>query len=430
MKFHIISLGCNKNTADSEKIAQIFASRNCEWVKDPQKADLLLINTCGFIDDAKEESLSTIMKALSFKKKNRKIKIAAFGCLVKRYYEDIKQQIPELDYLFDFLTPRQIENMISEIGESGKSCFTPQRYFTPSHIGFLKIAEGCDNRCSYCAIPNIRGPFVSLDEKEIIQTAKDLAKTGTKELSVVAQDITRYGIDKTGKCQLPSLVKKLSCINGIEWIRLHYMHPRGLTNELIDELYSIPKVVPYFDIPFQHIAAKLVKTMNRHTTPEHMISIIKHIREKYPEACFRTTFIVGFPGETKKEFDELINFIEETPIDRIGAFMYSPEEGTPGAKMPHQCRPSTKQKRLDQLMTLQQLIIEERNKELIGKKLPVIVDSVNKNEAKARTMYDAWEVDNLTTIKNAKNLVPGQIVDVIITKANAYDFQAKLVNDK
>ena len=208
------------------------------------------------------------------------------------------------------------------------------------------------------------------------------------------------------------------------------MHPRGLTNELIDELYSIPKVVPYFDIPFQHIAAKLVKTMNRHTTPQHMISIIKHIREKYPEACLRTTFIVGFPGETKKEFDELINFVEEYPIDRVGAFMYSPEEGTPGAKMPHQCRQSTKQKRLDQLMTLQQLIIEDRNKKLIGKELDVIIDSVSKNEAKGRTVFDAWEVDNTTTIKKAKNLIPGEIVKVKITKADAYDFTAELVTKK
>ena len=427
MNFHIISLGCNKNTADSEQIAKNFVSRNCEWVSDPAKSDLLLINTCGFIDDAKEESLNTIMKAVSLKKKKPSIKVAAFGCLIKRYYDDIKSKIPELDYIFDFLTPRQIEKMISDFPETGKNCYSPKRFFTPPHIGFLKIAEGCDNRCSYCAIPNIRGPFVSLDENQIIETANSLAESGAKEISIVAQDITRYGLDKTGKCQLPELVKKVSEIKGIEWIRLHYMHPRGLTNELIDELYSISKVVPYFDVPFQHISSKLIKTMNRHTTPEHMISLLKHIRDKYPKAVFRTTFIVGFPGETKKEFDELIDFVEEYPIDRVGAFMYSPEEGTPGALMPHQCRASTKQKRLDQLMTLQQLIIEERNKKLIGTVLPVIIDSVENGEAKARTMYDAWEVDNVTTIKKASKLEAGQIVNVKITDADAYDFIAKIV---
>ncbi|MDD3000295.1 MAG: 30S ribosomal protein S12 methylthiotransferase RimO [Candidatus Riflebacteria bacterium] len=430
MKFHIISLGCTKNTADSEKIANIFAQSGFTWVNNPQESDLLLINTCGFINDAKEQSLSVIMESVSLKDNlpsGKALKIAVFGCLVKRYYNEIKSQIPEIDYLFDFFNEKNLKELISLNKQNDASCFNPARFFTPPHIGILKIAEGCDNRCSYCAIPNIRGPFVSLDEKSILDNAQELAESGAKELSVVAQDITRYGTDKGKECSLPSLVKKLSKIKGIEWIRLHYMHPRGLTVKLINELYSIDKVVPYFDIPLQHVSPKLIEAMNRHTTLEHMIEILSHIRSAYPSGAIRTTFIVGFPSETPSDFNKLINFIEEYPLDRVGAFMYSPEEGTPAFNFSRKVSPKVKQSRLDRLMTLQQLIIEEQNKKLIGQTLDVIVDSVENGSAKCRTKFDAYEVDNSTTIHKCDSLKPGQIVKVKIVHADAYDFTAELI---
>ena len=430
MKFHIITLGCSKNTADSEKIANEFLATGWEWVSEAQKADLLMINTCGFINDAKEESLRNIMEAISLKEKHSNMKLAVYGCLAKRYFDEIKEQIPEIDYLFKFLTPKEIATLtrLADKGYKEADYSKPNRFFNPKHIGILKIGEGCNNRCAYCAIPGIRGNYYSLNEEEILKDCENLVKSGAKEISVVAQDITRYGTDKgNGKCQLPSLLKRISVIKGVEWIRLHYMHPRGLTPKLIDEIFSIDKVLPYFDIPFQHISEKLVKAMNRHTTPEHMKTLIKHIREKYPEGIIRTTFIVGFPGEQKRDFDKLIDFIEEYPIDRVGAFMFSPEEDTPAYTMVPKVRESTKQARLDQLMTLQQLIIEERNKKLIGKELSVIIDTVDeKDVATGRTPYDAYEVDNITTIEKGKGLKPGDIVKVVITDADAYDFKAVL----
>lgn len=430
MKFHIISLGCSKNTADSEHLANEFEATGWEWAKDAEKSDLILINTCGFINDAKEESLRNIMEAINIKKKFPKIKLAVFGCLIKRYHKEIEEQIPEIDYLFDFLTPKEVSMLCKLAGKSYKEpdYSKSNRFFNPKHIGILKIGEGCNNRCAYCAIPYIRGPYYSYKEEDILKDCENLVKTGAKEISVVAQDITRYGTDKGGACQLPLLLKNISRIKGVEWIRLHYMHPRGLTTKLIDEIFTIDKVLPYFDIPFQHISAKLIKAMNRHTTPEHMISLIKHIRANYPNGIIRTTFIVGFPGEEKRDFDKLINFIEEYPLDRIGAFMYSPEENTPAYSMPHKVRESTKQARLDQLMTLQQLIIEERNKKLIGNEISVIIDEVSKNEiATGRTIYDAYEVDNITTIEKARGVKPGDIIKVKITDADAYDFKAVIV---
>ncbi len=429
MKFHLISLGCSKNTADSEKIANSFAASGWHWCKEPEQSDLLMINTCGFINDAKEESLRVIMQALSFKQHNPKMKTAVFGCLVKRYHSDISAQIPEIDFLFEFLSDDELKQLIS-LGKHRQ--VTPDysqswRFFTPSHTGILKIAEGCSNCCTYCAIPGIRGPFYSRPEAEIIKDAEQLAASGAREISIVAQDITRYGTDTGQACQLPALVKKIAALPQVAWIRLHYMHPRGLTQKLIRDLYSIDKVLPYFDIPFQHISAHLLNAMNRNTTPAHLKSLIEFIRKNYEDAAIRTTFIVGFPGEKKSDFQELVDFIEEYPLDRVGAFMYSAEEGTAAALMrPRVSRP-VQQARLDQLMTLQQLIIEERNRRLIGRELEVIIDEIIDNNARARTCFDAYEVDNSTLIENPGNLKPGDLVKVRITAADAYDFKAELL---
>ena len=429
MKFHLISLGCTKNTADSELIANRFAAAGWSWTKKPELADLILINTCGFIKDAKEESLSTIMENLRIKDSRPGIQVCVFGCLVKRYRAEMLSEIPEIDYLFEFLSEDQLKMLVSL---NSNSRLTPDysqswRFFTPAHIGILKIAEGCSNRCSYCAIPGIRGPFHSRPQNDIIEDARKLAASGAKEISVVAQDITRYGTDIKGRCALPELIKELSVIAGIEWLRLHYMHPRGLTPQLIDELYEIPKVLPYFDIPLQHISKRLLEAMNRHTSPEHLIKLIDHIRRHFPDGTIRTTFIVGFPGEQKRDFDRLIDFIEEHPLDRVGAFAYSEEEGTAAEKLRPQVRLSTRQARLDQLMTLQQLIVGEQNQKLINRVVKVIVDEVLPDRVLARTAGDAYEVDNTTTIAGKHDVKPGDIIKVRITGADSYDFTAEMV---
>lgn len=429
MKFHLISLGCSKNTSDSEAIASRFSRFGWQWSETPENADLLLINTCGFIKDAKEQSIMTILKALELKNISARLKVAAFGCLIKRYHSEIRQQIPELDFTFEFLSDDNVEFLCS-LKPGGKIIEKDYnkswRFFTPPHIGILKIAEGCSNRCSYCAIPSIRGPFYSRPEKDILDDAAKLADSGAKEISVVAQDITRYGTEQNNACMLPELVNKLTKIDSIDWIRLHYMHPRGLDAELIDQLYQIPKVVPYFDIPFQHFSDRMLRLMNRHTSPEHIVKIIRHIRKKYRSASIRTTFIVGFPGETDEDFNQLIEFIEKHPIDRVGAFAFSTEEGTSAAKIIPKIPNNIKQSRLDQLMTLQQLLVEERNRRLIGKKVDVMIDSVEEGRAFGRTIWDAYEVDNRTIIDSAKNLKPGQIVKCKITQADAYDFKAEI----
>ncbi len=433
MKFHLISLGCSKNTADSEAIANHFRAHGWQWTNHPVKADLLLINTCGFINDAKEESLQVIIQALALKSDNPGMKTAVFGCLVKRYRDEIKQNISEIDYLYGFLTEDELNFLAqSSFQMPGNKKVSPDyneswRFFTPPHTGILKIAEGCSNNCTYCAIPGIRGPFISRDPEKILVDARRLASSGAVELSVVAQDITRYGTDIGGKCLLPELVRKLAKIESIKWIRLHYMHPRGLTPELIDQLYGIEKVVPYFDIPFQHASERLLQAMNRGTAKSHLIELIQHIRKNYPAAAIRTTFIVGFPGEKKADFDELIAFIEEHPLDRVGAFAYSPEESTPAALMRPRVGATVKQARLDQLMTLQQLIIEELNQKFIGQEFEVLIDEVSGSDAKGRLCIDAYEVDNTTTIRRAKRLKAGQIVRAKIVEADAYDFTGELI---
>lgn len=429
MKFHLISLGCNKNTADSERIANRFAAAGWGWAEKPDAADLIMINTCGFINDAKEESLQTIMQNITLKSARPGVKVCVFGCLIKRYRAEILSEIPEIDYLYEFMSEDQLNSLVSlnQASKIAPDYSQSWRFFTPKHIGILKIAEGCSNRCSYCAIPGIRGPFYSRTQSDILADAQLLADSGAREISVVAQDITRYGSDISGKCDLPELVKELSTIENLDWIRLHYMHPRGLSIKLIDELYSIKKVLPYFDIPFQHISKHMLELMNRNTTPAHMISLIEHIRRNFPDGTIRTTFIVGFPGEKKRDFDKLIGFIEEHPLDRVGAFAYSTEEGTSAATMAPQVRASTRQARLDQLMTLQQLIVGEQNQRLTGKTISVIVDEVLSDRVLARTPGDAYEVDNVTTIMGSHNLKPGDIVKARITHADSYDFTAELV---
>jgi ribosomal protein S12 methylthiotransferase len=437
MKYHITTLGCSKNTADSEALATKLANLGWNWTQDASMADIVVINTCGFINDAKEESLRVIIEGVELKENCNHQVLVVFGCLVKRYKKELMAQIPEVDLFFEFLDDEAFKQLASFNAKTAKQgcpslmaggCQDKSRYFTPKHIGFLKIAEGCNNRCSYCAIPGIRGNFCSYDKDRILKDAVHLAESGAKELSIIAQDITKYGTDNAAYGSLAELVKELSKINEIQWIRLHYMHPAGLTPSIIDQLYGIDKVAPYFDIPMQHISQKMLNLMNRHTTKQHMINLIKHIRATFADAAIRTTFIVGFPGETKRDFEQLIDFIEAYPLDKVGAFMYSREEDTAAYDMRPRVQLGTKTARLDQLMTLQQLLVEEANQRYLGRELEVMVDRLTDGGFTGRTKYDAWEVDNTTTVTGLTRAVtPGEVVRVRVTDASAYDFSGVLL---
>jgi len=432
MKFHLISLGCAKNTADSELVAADLSKRGLVWVSSPDEADLIMINTCGFIKDAKEESLRTIMRVLALKEERPELRVAAFGCMVKRYHDEIAKEIPEIDILFEFFSGCELDSLLAKVTETPaprktglNTWVASARRFTPPHIGFLKVAEGCSNRCAYCAIPNIRGPFHSRPLAEVLRDAESLAATGAREINVVAQDTTRFGTDHGGACQLPALAEKLGAIPGIEWVRLHYLHPARLTTELIDTLFRLPKVVPYFDIPFQHASDRMLALMNRQTDRHHIVSLLGHIRRTFRKATIRTTFIVGFPGETEDDFQQLIEFVQAHPIDRVGAFPYSSEEGTPATKIRPRISKQEKTRRLDELMTLQQVLSADRNQKQVGTLHHAIVDDIESGIAHARLPGDAWEVDNTVTVPVSSRVTPGDIIKIRILSADAYDFTAE-----
>jgi len=430
MKFHLISLGCSKNTADSETITSACVRHGLEWTPFPEKARLVFLNTCGFIKEAKEESLKVMMKLLDLKRKIPTLKVVVFGCLVKRYKEEITKEIPELDFLFEFYTGKELAPIFESIsGKRNNKLHDDvfQRYFTPPHVGYLKIAEGCDNKCSYCAIPNIRGPFYSRPIDSLLHETADLVRSGIKEISLVAQDTTRFGTDQGDRCLLPELIGKIEEFSEITWIRIHYLHPQRATFPLLESLFSHPKVLPYFDIPFQHASDKILRLMNRGVEKTDLIKIYKFIRKNFKNGVIRSTFIVGFPGETEDDFSELCEFIENYPIDRLGAFAYSPEEGTPAGKMKSKLSGKVKIRRLDELMTLQQVMSLERNQQLIGKSFEILIDRIENDIAYGRMYGDAFQVDNLISLKYDNSFKAGEFIKVKIISAEPYDLSAERI---
>ena len=433
MKFHLVSLGCPKNLVDSEGVAGDLRQLGWNYTEDPLDADLVFVNTCGFIREAKEESLGAIMNMIEWKKQKPGLKVCAFGCLIKRYQEEIARDIPELDHLFDFHSLPHLKEWLNQVFPAPTRRSAPQkkkregRLFTQPHVGYLKISEGCSNRCTYCAIPDIRGDFRSLPLKTVLQNAEQLIETGAREIIVVAQDTTRYGTDLPGKTHLPELLQKLSELPKLHWIRLQYLHPARLSEALINKLFTIPKVLPYFDIPFQHVADEVLERMNRGIRQDDLTGLMKTIRHRFPVSVVRSTFIVGFPGETQAQFEQLLEFIEDTPFDRIGAFPFSPEEGTPAIHLRPRVSKKVAQGRLDELMTLQQMLINERNQQWLGKTFEVIIDRVEEGRAHGRTFGDAPEVDNEVHFSVTKKVVPGEFLKVRICSADAYDFEGEIV---
>ena len=455
MNVGFISLGCSKNLIDTENVIGIFKNNRYTVVNDETKADIIVINTCGFIESAKEEAINTILEMAEYKKDRCKYLIV-IGCLVQRYYDDLVKALPEVDLFikiedYDKLWDK-IEDLVKagivekDIKKSSKKItevlempmFTQEEFLnrittTGKNYAYLKIGEGCSNRCTYCAIPYIRGPFVSRKMEDILEEAKTLAKNGIKELIVIAQDTTKYGVDIYGETKLSELLHKLSEIEGIKWIRFLYSYPEGITEDLITEVANNKKIAKYFDIPIQHISNKILKMMNRKTNQEQIEGLLKKIREEIPEVTLRTSLIVGFPGETKEQFEELNEFIKKAKFDKLGTFMYSKEEGTPAEKLPNQIHGNTKKARYNKIMKTQQEISRKIQDEKIGKKYEVLIEDMSFDGKYyiGRTMQDVPEIDGIVYVKNINNVKPEDILNTFIEckiiDVSNYDLIAEII---
>ena len=450
MKVGFVSLGCSKNLIDTEIAIGKFKNNNYKIVNNPSEADIIVINTCGFIDSAKEEAINTILEMAEYKEQKCRYLIV-MGCLVQRYYEDLIKELPEVDLFIkledydnfwniieDLIkrdivtkTKQKLSNKISEMKPLPMATseeFMDRVVTTGKNYAYIKIGEGCSNRCTYCAIPYIRGPFVSRKMEEIIEEAKMLAKTEIKELIVIAQDTTKYGVDIYGESKLAELLSKLSKIEGIQWIRFLYSYPEGITDELIQEVAQNKKIAKYFDIPIQHISDSILKKMNRKTSKKQITELLEKIRTQIPEVTLRTSLIVGFPGETNDDFKELQEFVSQAKFDKLGAFMYSKEEGTPAEKLPNQIHRNTKKSRYNKIMQEQQKISKQNLENKIGKTYDVLIEEISfdKKFLIGRTMQDVPEIDGLVYVKVQENDLTveqkiGQIIKCKITKVSNYD---------
>lgn len=425
----MVTLGCSKNIVDSEHLAGLLGKSSFKVSFDSSDTDfdVVIVNTCGFIGDAKEESVDTVLQFACLRKSNRIKKLIVFGCLVQRYADELAKELPEVDKFFGANDYEKIAEYLSE--ELPPQNKTLRQLSTPSHYAYLKISEGCDRFCSFCAIPYIRGRHVSEPIESLVEQAKALASQCVKELIVVAQDTTNYGKDIYGECRLVELLKALAKVEGIEWIRLQYSYPNDFPFELIDLMKNEPKICRYIDMPLQHINDRLLHSMNRHITGKEIRTLINRLREAMPDICLRTTLIVGYPGETPEEFDELKKFVEETKFDRLGAFTYSAEEGTTAYNLPDDVPEEKKQSRLDALIDIQQQISYDLNQKKIGKTYKVLIDRSEGEYWIGRTEYDSPEVDNEVLIPIEQKAEAGSFVMAKINAAEEFDLYADIVED-
>jgi len=435
-KINIITLGCSKNLTDSEQFAFQAAAAGYQVVHNSHKSDfdIAFVNTCGFINDAKEESINTILELVNLKRlkesgKNKNIKlekIIVFGCLAERYLSELKKEIPEVSFYSGNY------NLIELLSYIDASPYVSSKYCrifeSHGHYAYLKIAEGCNRNCSFCAIPLIKGKYVSRKSTDILEEARVLAKMGVKELILIAQDLCFYGYDMKKEYSLPNLINKLSEIDGIEWIRLQYLYPFLFPEKLLDVIAENSKVCKYIDIPLQHISDKILKRMNRNCTKKDIVDLLDRIRKKMPDAAIRTTMIVGFPGEGEKEYKELLSFIKEQKFDRLGVFTYSEEEGTKAAKdFSDRISQETKNKRAEMIMAEQSIISKNLNAQKFGNVYKVIIDRMEGNHYIGRTEYDSVEVDNEVVIDADEKLIIGNFYDVEITDFDIYDLYGKKI---
>ncbi len=425
----LISLGCAKNRVDAERLLGGLAARGFRVVEDPARARLVIVNTCGFIRDAVEESIEEILKAARLKEEGDCEELVVAGCLVKRY-PDLPRELPEVDRFFGPEdVPRIPEILAGDPGRPDARPGAPHRLLTQfPHSAYLKIAEGCSNRCSYCTIPSIRGAYRSEPRERVLEEARMLAGRGVRELNLVAQDVTAYGRDRGGKRALAELLEDLAAIEGIRWIRLLYAYPRPLPEGVVELLAAGGKVVPYLDVPVQHVHPRILGAMGRPSAAGQTEALLESLRERIPGLVLRTTVIVGFPGETDEEFETLLDFVERFRFHHLGAFAYSPEEGTPAADLRPRVPRRVVRERLHRLLSLQAQVSRERNREFVGRSLDVLVDGVDREgRVVGRTYGQAPEVDGHTVISAApsRELEAGRFVRVRITGASEYDLEAR-----
>lgn len=429
MNVGFVSLGCSKNLIDTEATIGLFKKHNFKIVNSPENADILVINTCGFIESAKEEAINTILEMAEYKKQKCKYLIV-MGCLVQRYYEELKKALPEVDLFIKIDQYGDLWKIISGLENNAKETIesdtkvaaqsksykskipkipmlTQEEFMnrvvtTNKNYAYLKIAEGCSNMCTYCAIPYIRGLYASRKMEDILEEAQMLVDNGAKEIILIAQDTSKYGIDLYGKPLLPELLQKISQIKGIKWIRFLYSYPEGISDSLITEVKNNPKIAKYFDIPIQHISDRILKKMNRKITKTEIIDLMQKIRNQIPDVVLRTTLMVGFPGETEEDFSELLEFVKQAKFDKLGAFMYSKEDGTPAASMPNQVHGNTKKSRYNRVMRVQQEISRENLKKRLGKIFDVIIEDISFDGKYyiGRTIENVPDIDGVVYIKN------------------------------
>ena len=422
---NLISLGCAKNLVDSEILLGGLDKTNVTITKDPEKADTIVVNTCGFLDIAREESVDTILQAAEMKKTGSLKELVVMGCLSERYPEELKKEIPEVDRIFGSNDHQQIVSFLTgkEFAKDDPLFF--RSLMTPNHYAYIKIAEGCDNGCSFCSIPIMRGLQKSRTISSIMGEAERLAENGTKELLVIAQDSTSYGWDLEKKVYLSDLLKELNTINGIEWIRVHYAHPAHLSQRIIDTISNCDKVCNYLDMPIQHASDDMLKAMRRGLGQDGIKNRISRLREAVPNIALRTTLIVGHPGETEDDYYTLKDFVEEIRFDRLGIFTYSEEEGTLAADLKDDIPRKVKDNRKNEILEIQHEISLEKNESFIGKTMKVIVDESEGEVSVGRSEYDSPEIDNIIHIKNTAEV--GTFNDVEILEANEYELIGKII---
>lgn len=427
-KVHVITMGCAKNVVDSERLMAQLQLSNIEVTPSIEEADIAVINTCGFIDAAKEESVDMIIANVQRKSKGKLKKVYAMGCLTERYMVDLQKEIPEVDKFFG--SSNNLEGILTELGVDLQRELLGERMLTtPKHFAYLKISEGCDNPCSFCAIPIMRGKHAGRSIESIVDEARLLASKGVKELVVIGQDTTYFGLDMYGNRMLPELLEKLADVSGIEWVRLMYAYPAKFPVEVLDVIASHPHICKYIDMPVQHVSDEVLKSMRRGISQRAMRQLVDTIREKIPGIALRTTLIVGYPNETAKEFDDLLRFVEDIRFDRLGVFTYSLEEGTTAYPLGDPVPADEKERRKRLVMELQQVISEEKNNALIGSEMRVLIDRFEGGQAVGRSERDAPEIDNEVYVEGADGVNVGEFCRVAIVGASEYDLYGSVTNN-
>src|SRR5258706_729859 len=427
-KVNIITLGCSKNMVDSEVLSGQLLANDIDVVHENKRSDhnIVVVNTCGFIEKAKEESINTILNQVELKRRGKIDKLYVTGCLSERYKKNLEEEIPEVDAYFGTM---ELPLILKQFEADYKTELLGERFLaTPSHYAYLKISEGCNRTCAFCAIPLMRGQHVSKPIEELVKEAEGLVKKGVKEIMLIAQELTYYGLDIYKKRMLPDLLHRLADVKGLEWVRLHYAYPSKFPLEILDVIKERDNICNYLDMPLQHAANNMLNAMKRQITRKEMQELIMAVREKVPGICLRTTLIAGFPGETKDDIDELKLFLQQQRFDRVGIFTYSHEEGTSACDLVDDIAHEEKERRAQQIMEVQQEISYEKNVEKIGKTFKVLIDKKEAGRYLGRTEFDSVEVDNEVVIHSAKRLQIGEFVNVKITRAYDYDLEGEVVN--